>query len=77
VLRERNPYIYTCSENVYNMSNDVCGVYYTFPDGAVDQGTTFTVTIPVKINLRQILMFSSVQYLPSFTGRWEIEILKP
>jgi hypothetical protein len=74
VLRERNPYCYTCSKNVYNMSNDVCGIYYTFPATAVPDGQEFQVTIPVKISLHQILMFSSVAYLPSFTGRWEIEL---
>jgi hypothetical protein len=74
VLRERNPYVYTCSKNVQKMSNDVCGVYFTLSDGVLENGQEFDVTIPVKINLHQILMFSSIQYLPSFTGRWEIEL---
>jgi hypothetical protein len=37
-------------------------------------GTDFEVMIPVKINLHQILMLASIKYLPSFCGRWEIEL---
>jgi hypothetical protein len=66
---------------VYEQSPDVCGTYVVFNNtstGAGNDGAAsiqdFEVTIPVKINLHQILMLSSVRYLPSFCGRWEIEL---
>jgi hypothetical protein len=56
------------------MSPDVCGVYVDFTAHNYTHGDEFTVTIPVKINLYQILMLASVRYLPSFCGRWELEL---
>jgi hypothetical protein len=74
-MRERNPYVYTSYKNASRMSPDVCGTYISFDSAnAIDAGTEITVTIPVKINLHQILLLSSVRYLPSFCGRWEIEL---
>jgi hypothetical protein len=72
-IRERNPYVYTTWKNAQAMSHDVCGVYIKL-DKEYDPFKPTTVTIPVKINLHQILMLSSVRYLPSFCGRWEIEL---
>jgi hypothetical protein len=74
-MRERNPYVYTCWKNASEMSNDVCGTYINFDSvDDLEDGFEVTVKIPVKINLHQILMLSSVRYLPSFCGRWEIEL---
>jgi hypothetical protein len=74
-VRERNPWSYTCWENVKKMKNTVCGVYVHFDNKtALPAGTEFNVEIPVKINLHQILLLASVRYLPSFCGRWEIEL---
>jgi hypothetical protein len=72
-MRERAPYVYTTWKNVAAMSNDVCGVYVQL-DKEYTKDTPIKVKIPVKINLHQILMLSSVRYLPSFCGRWEIEL---
>jgi hypothetical protein len=72
-MRERAPYVYTSWKNVAAMSNDVCGTYVVIDD-QWDAGKPIKVKIPVKINLHQILMLSSVRYLPSFCGRWEIEL---
>jgi hypothetical protein len=72
-IREKNPYVYTCWKNASQMSHDVCGVYVNL-EKELDPYSSITVKIPVKINLHQILMLSSVRYLPSFCGRWEIEL---
>jgi hypothetical protein len=74
-VRRRNPWTYTTWEAVKNMSEDVCGVYVNIGDAArTNPGDEIKVTIPVKINLHQILMLASVRYLPSFCGKWEIEL---
>jgi hypothetical protein len=75
-MREKQPYVYTCWKNVADMSNDVCGTYIKFDNDTAEipAGHEIEVTIPVKINLHQILMLASVRYLPSFCGRWEIEL---
>jgi hypothetical protein len=73
-LRDKSPYVYTSWKQVAEMSNDVCGTYVTFAEDAAKEAPEFNVIIPVKINLHQILMLSSVRYLPSFCGRWEIEL---
>jgi hypothetical protein len=73
-IREKSPYVYTCSKNVQNMDNNVCGVYIDLTKGKVAAGAKIPVDIPIKINLHQFLMLSSVRYLPSFCGRWEIEL---
>jgi hypothetical protein len=52
----------------------VCGTYLDLRGKAYTAGTEFDVEIPVKINLHQILMLASLRYLPSFCGRWEIEL---
>jgi hypothetical protein len=56
------------------MSPDVCGVYVDLSEHAQNRDVEFEVDIPVKINLHQILLLASVRYLPSFCGRWEIEL---
>jgi hypothetical protein len=73
-VAERSPYVHTCSKNVHNMSPDVCGVYIDLTAGSYAPNTDITVQIPVKINLNQILMLASLRYLPSFCGRWELEL---
>jgi hypothetical protein len=73
-VREKSPYVYTCSKNVEKMDNNVCGVYIDLTTAGYVAGTAIEVEIPVKINLHQILMLASVRYLPSFCGRWEIEL---
>jgi hypothetical protein len=59
-VAERSPYVHTCSKNVHNMSPDVCGVYVDLTAGEYKPNTDITVTIPVKINLNQILMLASL-----------------
>jgi hypothetical protein len=56
------------------MSPDVCGVYVDLTGYALGTDVEFEVDIPVKINLHQILMLASFRYLPSFCGRWELEL---
>jgi hypothetical protein len=77
-IRERCPYVYTCYDNAATMSPDVCGVYVdlTEYDPPTTAGTEpeFEVDIPVKLNMHQILMLGSFRYLPSFCGRWELEL---
>jgi hypothetical protein len=75
-VRERQPWVYSTYENVMMRSPDVCGVYLTIDNTANDipAGGEIEIDIPVKINLHQILMLASIQYLPSFCGRWEIEL---
>jgi hypothetical protein len=51
----------------------VCGVYVDL-QSEYTAGSEFKVTIPIKLNLNQILMLASVRYLPSFAGRWELEL---
>jgi hypothetical protein len=56
------------------MSNDVCGTYIDLHTHGLNANGEMIVTIPVKINLHQFLILSSMRYLPSFCGRWEIEL---
>jgi hypothetical protein len=57
------------------MDDSVCGVYVTLDNDKTITGPyDIKVTIPIKINLHQFLVLSSVRYLPSFCGRWEIEL---
>jgi hypothetical protein len=73
-IREKCPYVYTCFKNAWNMSNDVCGTYVDLTTAAYTKDKEILVKIPIKINLHQFLLLSSVRYLPSFCGRWEIEL---
>jgi hypothetical protein len=74
-IREKCPYVYTSFKNAWNKSNDICGVYVDLSGQALNAGARpFKVKIPIKINLHQFLVLSSMRYLPSFCGRWEIEL---
>jgi hypothetical protein len=73
-IMEKCPYVYTSYENASIMSPDVCGVYVDLSGYAAGTDVVFEVDIPVKINLHQILMMASFRYLPSFCGRWELEL---
>jgi hypothetical protein len=73
-IREKCPYVYTSFKNAWNKSNAVCGVYVELPTYAFAANTELEVEIPIKINLHQFLVLSSLRYLPSFCGRWEIEL---
>jgi hypothetical protein len=74
-VRRRNPWSFTSWENVKNMDDSVCGVYVTLDNVEDIVGPyDIKVQIPIKINLHQFLVLSSVRYLPSFCGRWEIEL---
>jgi hypothetical protein len=73
-IAEGNKYVHTCSKSVHELSPDVCGVYLDLTKENYTAGTEMTINIPVKINLHQILMLASVRYLPSFCGRWELEL---
>ena len=55
------------------MNNNVCGVYIDLKNLATNT-STFKVRIPIKLNLHQFLLLSPIHYLPSFAGRWEIEL---
>jgi hypothetical protein len=54
------------------MDANVCGVYVDLKN--IAQNNDFTIRIPVKINLHQFLLLSPIHYLPSFCGRWEIQL---
>ena len=71
-IRENSPFVYTSFHNASTMDANVCGVYVDL--GSTAQNTDFTVKIPVKINLHQFLLLSPIHYLPSFCGRWEIQL---
>ena len=71
-MLKKNPYVYTCYHNAATMNNNVCGVFIDLKN--VPKGEPFVVEIPVKINIHQFLLLSPVHYLPSFSGRWEIEL---
>ena len=71
-IRENNPWVYTSYKNACTMDQNVCGVYVDLSNVAAD--TEFEVDIPVKINLHQFLLLSPIHYLPSFAGRWEIQL---
>ena len=71
-MRENSPFVYTTFNNASTMDNNVCGVYVDLRD--VAENTTFKVKIPVKINLHQFLLLSPIHYLPSFAGRWELQL---
>ena len=71
-IRENNPWVYTSYKNAATMDQNVCGVYVDLSEVAAN--TEFVVDIPVKINLHQFLLLSPVHYLPSFAGRWEIQL---
>ena len=71
-IRENNPFVYTSFHNASTMDNNVCGVYVDLAGVAAD--TDFKIKIPVKINIHQFLLLSPIHYLPSFCGRWEIQL---
>ena len=71
-IRENSPFVYTSFHNASTMDNNVCGVYVDL--AATEADTYFKVKIPVKINIHQFLLLSPIHYLPSFCGRWEIQL---
>ena len=73
-VRKNNPYVYTAYENAASMDQAVCGVYVDL--GTItDLGTKpIIVKIPIKINLHQFLLLSPIHYLPSFCGRWDLQL---
>lgn len=73
-VRKNNPYIYTAYENAASMDQAVCGVYVDLSKITDLETKSIQVRIPVKINLHQFLLLSPIHYLPSFCGRWEIQL---
>jgi hypothetical protein len=73
-IKEKCPYVYTCYDNASRGSPDVYGVYVDLAEHQSGVIPEMNVTIPIKINLHQILLLTSVRYLPSFCGRWELEL---
>ena len=71
-IRENSPFVYTSFHNASTMDNNVCGVYVDLASTAAN--TNFKIKIPVKINIHQFLLLSPIHYLPSFCGRWEIQL---
>ena len=71
-IRDNSPFVFTSYGNASTMDNNVCGVYVDIEDIAVN--TEFTIKIPVKINIHQFLLLSPIHYLPSFCGKWEIQL---
>ena len=71
-ILKKNPFVYTCYENAATMDSNVCGVYVNL--AGINRDTDFQITIPIKINIHQFLLLSPIHYLPSFAGRWEIEL---
>ena len=72
MLLNNSPFVYTSFHNASTMDNNVCGVYVDLANTISD--TEFKVKIPVKINIHQFLLLSPIHYLPSFCGRWEIQL---
>jgi hypothetical protein len=73
MIKATAPYVFTPSKNALEGNNNVCGVYVDFPAG-YNAHAAFKVVIPIKINLNQILPIASMKYLPSWMGRWELEM---
>ena len=71
-IRENNPWVYTSYKNAATMDQNVCGVYVDL--AKLKNTDKMTVRIPIKINLHQFLLLSPIHYLPSFAGRWEIQL---
>ena len=71
-IMDNNPFVYTSFKNASTMDANVCGVYVDLED--VPKDTDFKITIPIKINLHQFLLLSPIRYLPSFAGRWELQL---
>ena len=71
-IRENNPWVYTSYKNAATMDQNVCGVYVDL--AKLKSTDKMTVRIPIKINLHQFLLLSPIHYLPSFAGRWEIQL---
>ena len=79
-VRCRKPQQYTTYDNASSFSENVCGTYVILStandDSApVDIGEkTFTVKIPIKIDISQFLLFQNFKYLPGFCGKWTIRL---
>ena len=71
-IMDNNPFVYTSFKNASTMDANVCGVYVDLEN--VPKDTNFEITIPIKINLHQFLLLSPIRYLPSFAGRWELQL---
>lgn len=52
----------------------LCRLRCNHPVIITDLSSSIQVKIPVKINLHQFLLLSPIHYLPSFCGRWEIQL---
>lgn len=73
LMRSTQPYVYTTWENVWNRNQNVCGIYIKI-NKEMTAGKTFDIEIPIKLYLHQFLILSGLRYLPSFAGRWELEM---
>lgn len=76
-VRCRRPYQYTTYDNASSLSPNVCGVYVDIASGT--EGTalgsqTYEVTIPIKLDLNQFLIFQNWKYSPAFNGTWSIKL---
>ena len=69
---QNSPFVYTSFHNASTMDSNVCGVYVDLAN--ISPNADFTIRIPVKINIHQFLLLSPIHYLPSFCGRWEIQL---
>ena len=85
-VRCRRPYQYTTYENASNFSPDVCGTYITLTSANVGGGEAnkddpadigafdMTVSIPIKLDINQFILFQNFKYLPGFCGTWSIKL---
>ena len=71
-ILNNSPFVYSSFNNASTMDANVCGVYVDLKE--IAENTTFKVQIPVKINLHQFLLLTPIHYLPSFCGRWELQL---
>ena len=81
-VRCRKPNQYTTYDNASTYSPNVCGTYIKINSTAgtednptaLANATTVRVTIPIKIDISQFLMFTNFKYLPGFCGTWSIKL---
>ena len=80
-VRCRKPNQYTTYENASKYSPNVCGTYIKLNSTTGGENnptalaaTDVEVTIPIKLDISQFLLFSNFKYLPGFCGTWSIKL---
>ena len=77
LVKHTSPHIYSCYDDVINMSPNVCGTYLWFnmTGAAVPAaGDLDDIQIPIKIPISNFLILKNLKYLLSWMGKWEIRL---